>query len=445
MKEVVLLRVCRGMNDSGSFNAPEINVETGEAEIIDCKNVTTTPDGRVETTPGYATIVTPADPILAISAGDKFLVQTEGTLSKLLGTTLTTLDSSTALENTAAFVNTLIDTRFNLPDGSKYKIKNGVDTITELGVGQYSGPPTSITYYGMPVFTSAFVHNSKLYAAYGSFLQYSSGYGYDLWNLADDFIPCYKTIWQAGAIPGCVVTTHSDGIIVYSGSGPANFAKRFYPCPVINRTLWSGLVSRVIGHLHVFLAENGLYIVTPDGQVKNLTEESMDNIKALNTSYTATTMADGKYIAYGNNTAIDYSFKTKAFMKRDANGIIATTLKDGIPFFASASKVLSLDETNFSHESSITLPFSDLSAPQAKRFHCLYLTGEFKGALTITVSNQRGDSVSVDAPKLGLVHQYRVNGISPCIGTNLSVKIKCKSGYMRIEELRGVYIPTAGR
>ena len=176
-------------------------------------------------------------------------------------------------------------------------------------------PTTSKTFAKQPAYLQAFVYNAKMYSINAEdprFLQYSEDYHYDVYNLADNFYGHKNAIINASAIysekpgdSGCILCMHDDGVTLYDGPGPHDFTTKFYACTPYKETMFSGFISKAYGYGHVFLATDGIYFIDPSGNVTNLTLNTLQYIDELNDSYTCSTVADGKYLAYGNHVCIE--------------------------------------------------------------------------------------------------------------------------------------------
>jgi len=424
--------------------------EAGSVELIGCMNLTTTADGRLEKIAAYVPALTHTSPITGISAGGRFLFQDGVDTREWLGGT-TVINRLPLTDGPVA--HTPIDCRVSGVT-TVYKSANGSPVMQQATVGVNSTPSKRVLA-AQPAFDHAFVYNAKLYAvnhADPRFLQYSEDNGYDLWSYGDGFIGHADPILQAGSIgtvgkapmmsSGCILLTHHNGVTVHIGSGPGDFVKKFYPCKVIDGTLYSGYVSKAISFGHVFLCADGVYMVTPDGTMSNLTPNTANYLGLLNASYACATVHDGKYLAFGTTLCVEYDFRTKGWLKRASFGVKAATVWHGQNYYATGSTVSSLgtevDNTgNFGV--SLTLPFSDMGAPGIKSVTELYFSGEIAVGATITATDNTGRFWSLAVPALGKVTNRRIKTPHGKLGNHISIKIDCPAGAFRIEELRGVF------
>jgi len=350
---------------------------------------------------------------------------------------------------TGPIAHTLVDTRVSAAT-KNYKSINPTGAKAEAVVGTHTGPATAKRFFAMPLFKQAFIYNAKLYLinkADTRFIQYSEDYAYDLYRLGNNHIGSMFATLQAGAIPGVVLTTHAEGISVYSGMGPLGdgFTKKFYPCAPIDKTLYSGFVSKAYGYSHVFLCEDGVYVVGPDGVPHNVTVEQLTHLEKLNTSYTCATVdQNGKYLAFGNALCLEYDFRNKGLLTRALFGIAGACKWGKTDYFAAGQKIVTpgsaIDVTG-SFSCSVTLPYSDLSAKGRKSIAALYFTGTLVGAVTITATDQTGVSWSREVVEdwVNVANCY-IKVPKVFLGNHISFKIECTYGSFRLEELRAEII-----
>lgn len=435
-----LFKRCLGLNDARAFGTQKMitnprDPEVGSVELTDCLNLTTTDDGAVEKIAPFVTAITHSAPITAISAGKRFLF-TDGVDTREWTTGTTVVNRFPA--TTGPMVHTVLDCRVSTAS-KVYKSVHPAVAMAEAVVGTNPNPATSKAFAGQPAFDHAFTYNAKLYSvnhADPRFLQCCEDYHYDLWNLADGFVGHLMPVLQAGAIPGVMLTLHDSGVTVYPGSGPADFAKRFYPCDAIDGTLFSGFISKVYGYGHIFLCSDGVYAVLADGELKNLTVSTAGSIGTLNSSYSCATVQDGKYLVFGNALCIEYDFQTKAVMKR-SSGVTSATGWNGINYYAVGSTVATMGTAidTGSIAASLTLPFSDWGSAGAKSISDFYFTGTIGGDVLLTATDNVGKSWEVNVSGIGEVSNYRIKTPKGMLGNHISLKIDCTSGAFRMEEL----------
>jgi hypothetical protein len=446
--DAILFRKCLGLNDSRANSSQRIvtnpkDPEAGSTEFIDCLNVTTTSDGCVEKIPTLVTSITHSAPVTGLSAGKRLLF-TDGTdtLEWTTGTTVVNRFPG----KTGPMVHTPIDCRVSTAT-QVFKSTHATLTMAEATVGTNPGPATSMSFAKMPAFDSAFVHNANLYAvnhADPRFIQRSRDYAYDLWNLGDDFIPHMLPVLQSGAIPGVILAVHDGGVTVYKGGHPTELNKKFFPCPVIAGTLYSGVLNEEKVYGHVFLGTDGVYMVDEAGALLRLSKQ--DYINTLNTSYTCATMQEKKYLAFGNSICIEYDFETKTVLKRSAFSVKGAAVWNGQTYLATGSTISYFGttiDTASTYTASLTLPLSDLGATGTKSFSGLYFTGEVGGVVTITATDNEDESWSEQIDSVGEVTEYYIKPPKGWLGNRVSFKIECHSGAFRMEELRAVF--TSGK
>lgn len=458
MSEAILFRKCLGFTDLKGIATQTMIASprakgAGSVELIDCLNLTTTADGCIEKIAPLVTALDTGAAITNLSAQSR-LMFSDGTNVKEWTGGSTIVNRFPAINGPIA--HTLLDVRV-ASNGSVYKSVNSAPAMQQALVGTYTGPPVSKSFSAMPAFTSAFVYNAKLYAISAAdprFLVYSEDYGYDLYNLADNFIGSYMPCLQAAQIPGVLLKASQGGITAYVGMGPngEGFHKRFYPCKSINGTLFSGMIPQITGasdgtpttiyvYQHVFLCDDGLYTVNQDGVVNNITDQRIDNIGSLNSSYSCATVQNGKYLAFGNNCCIEYDFNTKAVMKRATFGIGGACVWNKDHYFSTGNRIVTQgadSDTTSAFGCSFTLPYSDLSVPGVKSVEALYFTGTMDGDLIITATDQNGESWQHEVSgELLKVTNYRIKTPRRRLGNNVSFSFEC-NGAFRLEELRAV-------
>jgi hypothetical protein len=443
MSRAILFRKCLGLNDARAFGTQKMitdprDPEAGNVELIDCLNLTTTPDSCLEKLPPLVTVLDTGAPVTSLSSGSRCMFGDGTNIKEWTGgsTVVTRFPAQYGLT-----IHTPLDARV-ASGGKVYKSINPSGAMVEALVGSYTGPPVQKPFSAMPVFKQAFVYNAKLYAVNAAdprFIQYSEDYAYDLYNLADNSIGSALPVWESGAIPGVMLTTHDGGVTVYSGAGPHDFTKKFYPCNVIDKTLYSGFVSKVYGYSHIFLCDDGVYVVGPSGDLVNVTVDQTDHIDVLNDSYSCTTVLSGKYLAVGNRLGIEYDFKTKSLLKRSSFGIAAACVHNGVNYFAVGNTIAGLGsdiDSSGAYSCSMTLPYSDFSARGKKSIEALYFTGTIDGDVTITATDQTGNSWNKEiSVELVNVSGYRITTPRGYLGNHISISIECTSGVFRLEEL----------
>ena len=445
-ESTLLFRKCLGLNDSRAFGTQKMvtdlrDISVGSVELIDCLNLTTTPDGCLEKVAPLVTVIDTGAAITNLSAGSRLLFN-DGTNTKELTTLSTIVNRFPSVSGPTT--HTPLDVRVS-GAATVYKSVNPATAMTEAVVGSYVGPPVSKTFSAMPTFDHAFVHNSRLYAVNTTdkrFLQYSEDYAYDLWAAGDDFIGSIEPVLQAGSIPNTVITTHNNGVSVYIGSGPHDFVKKFYPCSPIDNTLYSGFISKIYGNSHVFLCDDGVYTVAQDGSINNTTVSQIDHMDAFNTLYYCSTIQDGKYLAFGDKCCVEYDFRTKTVLKRASFGVKGACVWNGVNYFASGNNIATLGteiDTTAHFACSMTFPYSDLGIFGTKSLEAFYFTGTLIGDATITVTDQNQESwvLEVSAEWIN-VSDMRIKTPRRMMGNHVSIKIECTSGAFRMEELRAV-------
>ena len=439
--EAILFRKCLGYTDSDALSTVQSNPETGETQLTGCSNMTVTDDGAIQTIPATQAVLTHTSPVTSLSAGSRlFFADGIDTYEVVSGSSVKRFPLAVG-----PMIHTPIDAR--LSTGTKvYKSANPSGAMTEAVVGANPGPETSVAYAGMPVFGGGFVLGGRLYAHQGKFLHYSEPYRYDLWNQGDGYVPHAENILQSGAVPGCSVSAHAGGVSVTVGGDPLAAAvpvPRRYPCAYLPGTLYSGFLSRSAGYGHVFMCDDGVYMVAVDGAFARISDDALDDAGSLNNVYHGAIVADGKYLAYGDNVAVEFDLSLKAVMLR-SSGVTAACVIGDTPHLAVGNSIETPTDTfSASGDCSFTLPCSALGAGGRKTFEALYLTGEFVGELEITLLDHVIDGEperwTIGQTDLGVVHNHRVKLPRATVGSRTSMRFSISGGGMRVEEVRAMF------
>jgi len=441
VSEAILFKKCLGYTDSSAVATQSHNPETGETQLIGCTNTTVTDDGAVEKAPALSTVYTHSAPLNRVSAGTRLLFDDGTNIYEYVGGVTPVATRFPVLDG--PIIHTPIDVRVSGAT-KNYKSVNPTGVMTELTVGTNPGPATSVAYEKMPVCDGGFVYNAKLYTWKGKFIQYSEDYHYDLWDIGNSFVSHLSDVRQAGAVPNVLLVAHDGVVISYVGSGPADFAKKFYPCPYINKTLFSGFISKALGYGHVFMADDGIYMVDQNGQMVRLTDSNLEYADTLNTSYTSAIVSDGKYLAFGNSVCVEYDFRTKAVMLRPS-GVAAATVQVDTPYLAYGSTMATISSSqNSAVASSVTIPYAYLGTEGRKSFSDLYFTGELTGDLEIVCRDQSDPEEpirwTIEAADLGVVQNKRIKLPRGVVGSKVSFQFNALAGStFRMEEARVVF------
>ncbi len=440
MSEAVLFKTCLGYTDSLAVGSQKADPRSGKTQLIGCSNLTVTDDGGLRKIPASTAVFTHTAPITRVSAGSRLFAGD--------GTDIYELTSGTPVLRfpilDGPIMHTPLDVRVS-GTTKVYKSVNPTGAMAEAVVGTNPGPDDSIAYAGQPLFDGGFVLGARAYCHKGKFLSYSKGYHYDLWNLGDGFIRHQYDCLQSGAIPGCIVVAHAEGISVYVGGDPLSpeIIKRFYPCGYLAKTLFSGFISKALGYGHVFMADDGVYMVAADGSFNRLSGDSLEYGDLLNGSYAGATVAGGKYLAYGNLLTVEYDFRTKAVLLRGA-GVSSACVFSDEPYTGVGNTVVKPSTTmDTALPCSFALPYSHLGAEGRKGFDSLYLTGEFNGDMEVICRDQTDPEVPdrwmLAVSELGRVQNKRVKLPRVVVGSRVSFEFKMDSGSISVEEIRATF------
>lgn len=447
MSEAVLFRQCLGLTDSTAISSQYADPKKGITQLTACSNMTITDDGCIQTAPGLSTVLTHTSPITRVSAGQRLFYGDGVDTYELAGSTpvkrFQLLDGP--------MIHTPIDVRLS-GSSAVYKSTHPAGAAAEALVGTNPDQGESIAWAKMPLFDGGFVQGARLFAHKGKYLQYSKAYHYDLWNLGDGFIGHQFTVLQAGAIPGVVLCAHAEGVSVYIGD-PLNpqTVKRFYPCAYIAKTLYSGFISKSAGHGHVFLCDDGVYMVDLEGAINRLTNNDLDRAGVLNSSYSGAVVSGGKYLAFGDAVCVECSLvpqivgqnsKVYPVLLRPSGVASVCVLRDTAYLAYGSDLAIIPNESRGTGSSSFTLPYSHLGATGRKSFYCLYLTGEFNGELEITLMDQGNpeepERWTHTVSDLGVVQNKWVKVPGRTVGSKVSLRFSADDG-MRVEEIRAVF------
>lgn len=440
--QAILFKKCLGYTDSSAVSTQGHNFETGETQLIGCANTTTTDDGAIEKIPALVPVVTHTNPITSVSSGQRMFFSDSINTYEYVGGTTPVVTRFPLVAG--PMIHTPVDVR--LATSSKvYKSANPTGAVVEATVGTNPDPDDSIAYAGQPVFDGGFVLGSRLYGHKGKFLTYSKGYHYDLWDIGDGFIGHQLDCLRAGAIPSCVVVAHAEGISLYLGGDPMapQTIKKFYPCSFVDNTLYSGFISKALGHGHIFLCADGIYMAAQDGSISRLTESNLEHADSLNSSYVGAVVVGGKYLAYGNNVCLEYDFRTKAVMLR--TGGMAAVCQYGDTAYVAAGTALSYvaSTQNESVASSVALPYAYLGSDGRKSFSDLYFTGELTGDMEIVCRDQTDPEEpirwTIEVSDLGVVQNRRIKLPKGTAGSKVSFQFNVGAGRFRMEEARIVF------
>lgn len=440
-KPIYIFKKCLGINMAKTHSTLLANPDTGETELIDCLNITTTDDGCIEKSPSFNTVLTHSAPVTNISAGSRFIYQ-DGIDTKEWNGSSSVATIGAILDGPIA--HTALDVR--VASGSAvYKSSIAGAAVVAATAGDTSHIPDAGVKprYAQPAYKQAFAYNGHLYAINAEdprFLQYSDYGAFDLFALGDSFISHSLPILQAGAIPGQLVAVQADGVNVYSGANHSDFKKTFYACQPIGGTLYCGMVGGINKRLIVFLAHDGVYVIDESGAFTNVTSGKTILPKEINSSYHAVTVSDGKYLAFGDSFCVEYDFNTKALLKRDLLGVTSATEWNGVSYFATGSTVAMLSSVagaNDSVVSSLAFPYSDFGVRGTKSFSALYFTGTLDGDLTITATDHNGKEWEIEVSGDWIdVTRKRIKTPKGVLGGRVSLKLVCPSGAFRLEELQ---------
>ena len=437
--ETILFDKCLGLNDGVDITAPQVNIQTGITELKACSGITMADNGKVKGADSFSLISTVlADNIVSVSAKYRCFVQAGTgiyTYSNGVFTAVTFGAGALAVVGTVQFVHTELDVRF-VSDGVVYKVLNGTNAAVVANVGVWPGPATSIAWQKMPLFSGGFTYNGVLYIWSGGFLQYCPPWTYDCWNVGDDFIALNDTVVQATAIPGCIVVLGTASVITLTGSGPADFVFKQYPIIGAAKTLVAGYSNKT-GFVVMFVGDDGIYAVTGDGQITNLTDGRYS--RSLAGSYVGAIITDSKYLAVHSTAAlsIEYDFENKSVLHGGYTGISALTQLNKVPL-CSVGKSLYTTVEQTTTSASLTLPLTDYGSTKRKRVRSLYITGVIKGTMTVSVYDAAGNSKSEVKVIDGFINNYHITGYGGITSNLLGVRIDVVGTFFFLDKVRAV-------
>ena len=398
---------------------------------MDCSGITLTTEGFVCSSPGASLVYTNSTPITSLSGGPRRILFTDAVETKewVGGSAVTTFPFVSG-----PAVHTPIDVRVSSLT-KVYKSSHGTAVSSEAVVGVNPDPVDSIAYGAMPAFSSGFVHGARLCVVSGKFIRYSKAYHYDLWNPGDGFIGHQFDCLQAGSIPGCVCVAHAEGVTVYVGGDIASpdVVKKFYPCRYIPNTLASGQLSQSGDYGHVFLCADGVRIIGADGALVDASADALRGLSALNSSYSSAALHDGKYLAFGDASCVEWDINLKAAVSRRAHGIgsvAGSTLYvvDGAGLYTSSGDGAG---------SMIQLPFSSMGSGVNKSITDLYFTGSVIGGglLIEALDEHSADPVwEHEVDEMDGVRNYRIKLPKGKIGSRPALRLST-DGFLRVEAI----------
>lgn len=444
MSEAILFRQCLGLNDSKAIASQVADPKTGKTHLTSVSNMTITDDGCIQTVPALVPVATHSLPITRVSSGQRLFFSDDLDTYEMIKGVPVPLKRFPLVSG--PMLHTPLDARVSLAS-KVYKSPDSAPAMVEAVVGTNPYPDNSVAFAAMPVFVGGFIANSRAFVIEGKFLRYSMPYHYDLFDLGKDYMAFNLDILQAGHIPGVYLAAHEFGVTVVMGGDPRDknqpLQPKFYPCAYEAGTLYSGMISKAMGYGHVFLCADGVYMVGMDGAINRLSADNIDYADELNTTYSGSVVTGGKYLAFGDQVAVEYDFRTKAVMKRVCPAASACVLND-TAYIATGSDLKTIPQTGMGAAAcSFTLPYSTLGTPGRKQLDSLYLTGEFNGDLEIVLLDQtnpedpeRWRQVVSD---LGVVQNRRVKLPKGMVGSKVSFRFEMALGSMRIEEIRATF------
>lgn len=445
LTSATVFKKCMGINDVRSFATQKTNAETGETQLLSAFNMTTSIDGAIEKIPSFNSVYSHSLDITRLSSDKRFILQDSNDSYEWDGSSATAMTPAI----TGPVIHTPIDVRISASDKNYKSIDSTPSMLNECIVGTNPDPSISKVFSAMPLYDDGFVFNGVLYVIShddNRFLQYSKTYGFDLFSLSDGFIPFKRPILQIGYIttdhnlkPGVILAIHSDGVSILRGTNANDFTYRFYPCGVINGTLYSGFISELTSNGHVFLCNDGVYFIDPDGDVKNLTVDTTSHLDELNSSYIGTALIEGKYFAYGDNIAIEYDFVTKSVMHRSTFNASCISQWGNDLYIADGSDLMRLDssiDTSSNFESSIEFPYSYMGVNGGKSIIEFLFTGYIGGLIIIKAIDDNGKTWEIEVEELGQCANRRIKTPLKPLGSYVSISITCVSGAFRLEELK---------
>lgn len=424
MKTVTVVTKVLGINDSGVGNAG-VNAETGECEVSQCVNMIPNESGYLTMAPEHKFLAKAPSPITTVFSGyGRTFVQCGAVLYRLDGDVFTAI-TAPDLVGTVAGVVTEIDARYT-SNAITYKVVHGSNVASVCTAGVHVNPDKVITYSAMPAFSKAFTHGGALFVVTGEFVRSSEVNYYDCWDLTDTYVWAGSGITDAGSIPGCVVLLTVRKAIVITGYNKRDFKYTEYAISPVANTLWSGY-STDAGYLHMFIADDGVHVVTPDGKLVN-TSKNKCNKSTFSGIFSGAVVNELGYFAYSDIGCVHQSMVSAGYFKTACYG---TLYSNGL--VADGDCLYTIDNTQ--HIGKFVLPPMSFGTEHKKRVRALYITGVIIGTVTVVLETDDGAISGVAETFTGLVQSARMQGFSTLLSTNVKVTVSFDGEYFELYSL----------
>lgn len=424
MKTVTVVTKVLGINDSGVGNAG-VNSETGECEVSQCVNMIPNESGYLTMAPERKFFTNAPAAITTVFSGyGKTFVQCGTVLYRLDGDVFTAI-TAPDLVGAVTGVVTAIDARYT-SNAVTYKVVHGSDVASACVAGAHANPDKVITYSAMPAFSKAFTHGGALFVVTGEFVRSSEVNYYDCWDLTDTYIWAGSDITDAGSIPGCIVLLTARKAIVITGYNKRDFKYAEYAMLPVANTLWSG-DSADAGYLHMFIAEDGVYIVTPDGNLVN-TSKRKCNKNTFSGIFNGAAVTELGYFAYSDIGCVHQSMVSAGYFKTTCSGTLHSNglVADGDCLYIIA---------NTMHTGKFVLPPMSFGTEHKKRVRALYIAGVIIGTVTVLLETDDGAISGVAEIFTGLVQSARMQGFSTLLSTNVKITVSFEGEYFELHNL----------
>lgn len=424
MKTATVVTKVLGINDSGVGNAV-VNSDTGECEVSQCVNMIPNESGYLTMAPERRFFATAPAVITAVFSGyGRTFVQCGTVLYRLDGDVFTAITAPN-LVGTVAGVVTEIDMRY-VSNSVTYKVVHGSNAASACVAGVHVNPDKVITYSAMPAFSKAFTHGGSLFVATGEFVRSSEVNYYDCWDLTDTYVWAGSGIIDAGSIPGCIVLLTARKAIVITGYNKRDFKYSEYVLSPVANTLWSGYSSD-IGYFHMFIAEDGVYIVTPEGKLSN-TSKHKCNKSTFSGTFNGAAVTELGYFAYSDIGCVHQSLVSAGYFKASCAG---TLCSNGLVYDGDCLYTIG----GTWRDGKFVLPPMTFGTEHKKRVRALYITGVIIGAVVVVLETDDGAVSGVAETFTGLVQSARMQGFSTLLSTTVKITVSFEGEYFELHNL----------
>lgn len=273
-KYIRILADCLGLNNALSPTKVKFDPQTGSSELTMAVNVDILDDGAIERRQGIsATSIT--ENVTSFWSGRN------GTFYTSAGSLYSLSDDYTKTLLTAG-LNSSADMSFCEVQDVVYAA-NGYqtgyikdETWCPWVVSDYVGPYTPREFSDPPVGDYIELFNGRMYIAKDTVLWYSEPFAYSMFDVSRNFLWFEDRIVALSSVQGGLVVSTETEVLFLKGSNPNDFILEHCSLyPVIPNTLvkikGEETFGGVKGLVLLWISQNGIYLMMPDGDCKNVT------------------------------------------------------------------------------------------------------------------------------------------------------------------------------